>query len=65
MFSSHFNFKTQVSKIRNLCPIGFWLGHDLSDDLDYTFSFTQHPKEDKKGFESSMLGFIRIKGRAF
>lgn len=45
--------------------MGFWLSHDLSDDLDYTFSYTQHPKEDKEGFESPMLGFIRIKDRAF
>lgn len=39
---------------------GSWTKHDLSNNMDYIFSYTQHPEENGKGFESPVLGFIRI-----
>lgn len=47
-------------KNKESLPNGSLAGRDLSDNPDYIFSYTQHPKENKKGFESPVVGFIRI-----
>lgn len=43
--------------LKNKESDGSLIEHDLSDNLDYIFSYTQHPKENEKGLLVSHAGF--------